>query len=118
MNRKSLLTLALALIGTSAAFADDITLDPAPFTSTATRAQVNSELSAFRQSGVNPSSKQYNPLAQFRSQRTRADVTADYLSARERVAAFTGEDSGSAYLAARGARQGAEQYAGQPITAQ
>jgi len=100
MNRN----IALALLLASAAatsFADDITVDTTPFASTATRAQVQADLKAFQQSGVNPWSTQYSPVAQFRSQRTRAAVTADFANARDRVAAFTGEDSGSAYLAAR-----------------
>ena len=99
MNRNIAIALVLAAAaGTS--FADDITVETTPFTSTATRAQVQAELKAFKQSGVNPWSNQYNPLAQFSGQRTRAEVTAEYIGAREQVDAFTGEDSGSAYLAA------------------
>jgi hypothetical protein len=98
MNRNIAIALVLAAAaGTS--FADDITIDTTPFTSTATRAEVQAELQVFKQSGVNPWSNRYNPLAQFSSQRTRAAVTAEYIHARDRVAAFTGEDSGSAYLA-------------------
>ena len=60
------------------------------------------------QTGVNPWSISYNPLATFKSERSRAEVRADYLASRKAVAAMTGEDSGSAYLAATqpaGARQ-------------
>jgi hypothetical protein len=100
MNRNTVIALVLAAAaGTS--FADDITVESRPFTSTATRAEVQAELKSFKQSGVNPWSNQYNPLAQFSSQRTRAAVTAEYINAREEVAAFNGEDSGSAYLATR-----------------
>lgn len=100
MNRNTVIALVLAAAaGTS--FADDITVETTPFTSTATRAEVQAELKGFKQSGVNPWSNRYNPLAQFSGQRTRAEVTAEYINARDQVAAFNGEDSGSAYLAAR-----------------
>jgi hypothetical protein len=114
MNRNIAIALVLAAAaGTS--FADDITVDTTPFASTATRAEVQAELNGFKQSGVNPSSNQYNPLAQFRSQRTRAAVTAEYTQARDQVAAFNGEDSGSAYLAAHNsAAVIATSVAGQP----
>lgn len=66
-----------------------------------------------RVSGGNPWSTSFNPLAGFQSQRTRADVTAEYVRSRGAVAAFTGEDSGSAVLSAtRGGR-----FAGQPVSA-
>jgi hypothetical protein len=114
MNRNIAIALVLAAsAGTS--FADDITVDTTPFASTATRAEVQAELQGFKQSGVNPWSNRYNPLAQFSSQRTRAAVTAEYTNARDRVAAFTGEDSGSAYLAAHdGEAVAATTVAGQP----
>jgi hypothetical protein len=100
MNRNTVFALVLAAAaGTS--FADDITVETTPFVSTQTRAAVQAELRDFQQSGVNPWSRQYNPQASFNSQRPRADVTAEYVNARERVAAFTSEDSGAAYLAAR-----------------
>jgi hypothetical protein len=117
MNRKSLITLAVAAFTAGAALADDITIDTTPFTPTATRAQVQSELAAFRASGVNPWSRQYNPLAQFRHQRTRAEVVAEYLSERQRVAALTGEDSGSAYIAAHRIPRAFETLAGEPVRA-
>ena len=99
MNRNIAIALVLAAAaGTS--FADDITVDTTPFASTATRAEVQAELQGFKQSGVNPWSNQYNPLAQFSSQRTRAAATAEYTNARAQAAAFNGEDSGSAYLTA------------------
>lgn len=118
MNRKSLLALAVVALTSGAAFAEDIRLQSMPFVSTATRAQVQAELAAYRQAGVNPWSIRYNPLAQFRSQRTRAEVTAEYLAERDRVAAFTSEDSGSAWLAARRHQRSADTLAGQPARAQ
>jgi hypothetical protein len=103
MNRHIALALLLAAT-TGASFADDITVDTTPFASTATRAAVQAELAGFKQAGVNPWSNQYNQLARFSSQRSRAAVTAEYAQARNQVAAFTGEDSGSAYLAARNSK--------------
>ena len=98
MNRKSLIALAFATTA-SVAFADDITIDTTPFVPTATRAEVQADLAAFEASGSNPWSRDYNPLAEFDSQRSRQEVKAEYVQARDRVAAFTAEDSGSAYLA-------------------
>jgi hypothetical protein len=82
-----------------------------------TRAQVNAELAQYRAAGVNPWSMSYNPLASFHSAKTRAQVQAEFEADRAGVAAMTGEDSGSAYLAAhrQDARDG-NQFAGQPAT--
>ncbi|MDB5751750.1 MAG: hypothetical protein JWP65_2171 [Ramlibacter sp.] len=69
------------------------------------------------QSTVSPWSTQYNPLATFRSTKTRAEVQAEYIANRDAVAAMNREDSGSAYLAAH--RTGAaSQLAGTPANAQ
>jgi hypothetical protein len=116
-------TLVLAALSFSAltAFADDA--DPSgQFAASvanqgATRAQVQAQVTAPR-TGVSPWSTSYNPLAAFRSERTRAEVTADYLASRNAVAAFTGEDSGSNYLAARRTTDATRQLAGQPVNAQ
>jgi Domain of unknown function (DUF4148) len=113
MNRKSLIALAFAASAT-AAFADDITIDPNPFVSTATRAEVQSEQAAFEASGRDPWSRQYNPLDDFTSQRSRDEVRSEYMQVRDRVAAFTGEDSGSAYLAGQPDAVTDTQLAGQP----
>lgn len=65
-----------------------------------TRAQVQDELVQFRaEYPVSPWSFRYDPLTKFKSTATRAEVTAAYVADRDAVAAFTGEDSGSAYLA-------------------
>lgn len=95
MNRNIALALLLACAG---AHADDITMDP-PFTSSLTRAQVLQELQQHRQSGINPWADDYNPVIGFGSARTREEVTGDYIRSRDMVGAFTGEDSGSAFLA-------------------
>jgi len=103
MNRFALsLVVAAAAIAAAAAspaFADDITIDPTPFVSTRSRADVIGELQQFRHAGTNPWADEYNPLAQFRSDRTREQVTLDFHASRASVAALTGEDSGSMYLA-------------------
>ena len=98
MNRKIALALASLCITAGPALADDITIDPQPFTSTLSRAQVMEELAQFRRSGVNPWAQNYDQLAQLRSTNTRADVRSSYLAERDTVAAFGGEDSGSAYM--------------------
>ncbi|HEX7891521.1 MAG TPA: DUF4148 domain-containing protein [Ramlibacter sp.] len=98
MNRKIALALALAAAGT-AAHADEITVDPFPFKSTLSRAEVMADLMQHRRSGIDTQADDYNPLAQFRGAKTRADVRAEFMAERDTVAAMTREDSGSAYLA-------------------
>jgi hypothetical protein len=99
MNRNFALSLAIALAAAGNAFADDITIDPHPFVSTASRAQVQDELRQFRQAGANPWADDYNPLAEFHGSMTRAEVTAGFLASRNEVAAMGAEDSGSSYIA-------------------
>jgi hypothetical protein len=101
MNRKALIALAAfaALAGTTAARADDITIDNTSFQSVRTRADVQAELAAHKKNGVNTYSISYNQLSKFKSDRTRDEVRAEYLADRAEVAALTSEDSGSAYLA-------------------
>ena len=99
MNRTLSIALALACAAAASARADDITVDPNPFVSTATRAQVVQDLHAFRQAGVIPWADDYNPLATFRGERTRAEVKADFLASRKEVAAYSAEDSGSSFIA-------------------
>jgi len=102
MNAHYAFALVVVAAGAAAAVdarADDITVDPTPFVSSVSRAQVNEELRQFRASGVNPWADDYNPVLLARSTRSRADVMAEYRADRSEVAAFTGEDSGSTYLA-------------------
>jgi hypothetical protein len=117
MNRRiaSAIVIAAAAVAGNA-FADDITIDPAPFTSTKTRAQVQTELAQYKAAGINPWSTQYNPLKQFKSAKSRAEVVAEYVAARDEVAAFSGEDSGSAWLAQNRSQRGVRSttLAGQP----
>ena len=119
MNRKTAIALVLASVAAAGnafagtALAGDITIDTTPFTSDRTRAEVQAELVQFKQSGVNPWSITYNPQRDFRSTKTRAQVTAEYQASRDQVAAFTREDSGSAYLARNGAGGTVQQLDGQ-----
>jgi hypothetical protein len=105
--------LAIAAASTSVAFADDITVVTHPFTGSLTRAEVQSQLQQYKAAGVNPWSTSYNPLARLQSNRTRADVTADYLRSRNEVAALNAEDSGSALLAAQARRYAAPVMVGE-----
>jgi hypothetical protein len=120
MNFKSKTAFLALLVGAgiSSAFADDITIDPVPFVSTKTRAEVVAELHAYKKAGINPWSRSYDPLKYFKSTKSRAEVTAEYLREREAVAALNGEDSGSAYLAAERAHsQRNTRMAGNPEAA-
>lgn len=109
--------LSVAALGAQADEADGSQF-PLQVSSTKSRADVQAELVAYKQGGVNPWSIQYNPLKDFRSSKTRAQVTADFIANRDTVAAMTGEDSGSAYLAQNKALPNAPVYAGQPVNAQ
>ena len=101
MNSRNIAT-ALVLAATAfagTAFADDITIDNTQFVSSKSRAEVQAELTQFKQAGTSPWSIQYNPLKTFKSTATRAEVTAQYIASRDAVNALNGEDSGSTYLA-------------------
>ncbi|MDB5858183.1 MAG: hypothetical protein JWQ76_1872 [Ramlibacter sp.] len=95
----SSLVLAAAFAGNAFAESPNAGVVNDNFTSSKTRAEVQADLAAYKQAGVNPWSTQYNPLRGFQSTRTRADVVADYLASRDEVHALTSEDSGSGYLA-------------------
>ena len=120
MNRYlATVAIAAAAAFVSPAFAESPTVLKDQFQSTATRAQVQADLAAYKQAGVNPWSTQYNPLRTFKSAAARADVTAAYLASRDQVAALNGEDSGSVWFAANGSRGVLSQtLAGQPQNAQ
>jgi hypothetical protein len=105
MNRYLIASvLAIAAASASVAFADDITVDPHPFHPSLTRGEVQAQLQQYRAAGVNPWSTSYNPVARFQGTRTRAEVTAEFIQARDEVAALNGEDSGSSRLAAQARR--------------
>jgi hypothetical protein len=95
MNLKCAFAVAL-FIGTAAAgnaFADDITVDNSPSTSTSSRAQVQAELAQFQRSGSDPWSLEFDPMVGFVSHKTRAQVVAELVAARNELAAsaFSGE---------------------------
>jgi hypothetical protein len=112
------------LIATVAAgaFADELPSVPTePVVSTKSRAEVQAELLAYQRAGVNPWSTSYNQLAGFKSTASRQEVVAEYLAARDEVAALNSEDSGSAYLTqvfAQRARDTGPILAGHPVNAQ
>jgi hypothetical protein len=104
MNRTFAFALVVAAATAAAAsagnaLADDITIDTTPFHSTATRAEVLAELASFNRSGANPWADDYKPVAALHSEQTRAEVRAQYIAARDQVAALNGEDSGSMTMA-------------------
>jgi hypothetical protein len=99
MKFKIASAVLIAAATAGSAFAETPTVVKDDFVSTRTRAEVQAELLAFKQSGVNPWAMSYNQLAAFRSNLTRQQVVADYLAARDEVAAVNSEDSGSAYFA-------------------
>jgi len=104
MNAKIALTsLVLAAGFAGSAFAETPLVVDQNVAGNLDRAQVQAELAAYRQAGVNPWSTSYNPLRGFRSGVSREAVVAEYLASRNEVRALTGEDSGSHYLAQRGA---------------
>jgi hypothetical protein len=119
MNRY-IATVALATAAFAGnVFAETPTVVTEQFKSTATRAQVQADLAAYKQAGVNPWSTQYNPLRTFKSAASRADVTGAYVASRDQVAALNGEDSGSAWLTANAQRGTISQtLAGVPQNAQ
>jgi hypothetical protein len=106
MNRKSLITGIAIAAAAFAASAESYEEYNKPFVSSAPRAVVQAEAAQRSAPAANPWSISYNPLAQFRSEKTRAEVTAEYIAQRDLVDAFMGEDSGSGYLAGRPAAAG------------
>ena len=91
---------AAAAMVPGTAYADDITIDTTPFTSTKTRAEVQAELmdrSLVAGSGASDWAMQYNQ-PQVKSAYTSEQAKAEYKVSRQYVSAVTGEDSGSAYF--------------------
>ena len=98
MNRYIATVIAAACAAAGTAFADDITMDPHRFMSSLSRSQVLQELRDYKAAGVNILATDYNPYKHTVSERSRAEVTAEFMASRSSVAAFSAEDSGSAYL--------------------
>ena len=118
----TLVAAASAVLLAMPAVAQEATPDvPAKSTSTLTRAQVQAELMQARQDGFTKRwNSQYNPLALAKSERSREAVQAEVMAARNagELNAFSGEDSGSAWLAAHGTRTAPALMAGgQPAVA-
>ncbi len=103
MNRIASIAAIAFAVAAGSAFADDITLDPVQHQSLKSRAEVQADLSQFQQARINPWSTSYNVRSQARSVLDRAAVHAEAVAITRsgEVAALTGEDSGSAYLARR-----------------
>src|SRR5262252_2282470 len=104
MNRNVFFGILVLATGATSAFADtglagDISIETRPFVSSRGRAEVEAQLARYKQAGVNPWATAYNPLKNFRSAKTRAQVEQEYVASRDEVRAMTGEDSGSSYLA-------------------
>ncbi len=99
------LALATASLGSANAYADDITIDNTPFSSMKSRAEVQGELMRRPQlmRSEREQAMRYAPSPQRGSTYTRQQARSDYVAAQDEVSALTGEDSGSAYLAARSA---------------
>jgi hypothetical protein len=104
--KNSLIALAaFAAIASTSAFAQDA--DPSgqfalQFNSTRDRAEVQAEaVAAVARGALRPSNPHASASVQpvLKSNTTRAEVVAAFLADRDEVAAFTGEDSGSMYLA-------------------
>jgi len=117
MKLKTLSALLVAAAATSA-FAETPTVVKDDFVSTRTRAEVQAELFAYKKAGVNPWSMSYNQLTGFKSTASREQVVADYLAARNEVAAINSEDSGSAYFAQGHRINNSATLAGTPVNAQ
>ena len=117
MNRKLAVIAAIAAAAATSAFADDITVDTTPYVGSKSRPEVQAELAAYKKAGVNPWATSYNPLKSWKGSLTREQVVGDFLTSRNEVTAFTGEDSGSAYLAGR-TPEVRVQIAGQPAAQQ
>ena len=117
MNRKTFSAALILVAAAGSAFADDITVDNTPFVSSRTRAEVQAELQQYQQQDVNPWARDYKPLQSFHSGTTRAQVTADFLGARDEVAASNSEDGGAAWRAARAPLSVHPVLAGDPVNA-
>jgi hypothetical protein len=99
--QRIVITAVLAASFAGAALAESPLAVPVqPFVPVKTQAQVQAELAEYQKAGVNPWSSSYNPLKYFRSTKTRAEATAEYLASRDEVHAFASEDSGSEWLRA------------------
>ena len=99
MNRKTASVLFATTLGIAGfAYADDITMDTTPFSSTKSREEVRADLKK-PFAGGSPWSTQYRQGVARDSTYTNGQARTEYLSSRDQVRALNGEDSGAAYLA-------------------
>jgi hypothetical protein len=113
------LTAALAAVSIAPSItrADDITIDPTPFVSRRTRAEVIAELlrpSELRRIGSSEWAVQYNPVPRVKSTYTSEQARAEYRASRDFVSAMNSEDSGSAYFIKSGMPAGNANVMGAP----
>jgi hypothetical protein len=93
--------IALAALASGKAYADDITVDNAPFVGSRTRAEVQAELlgpAAQVRAGASEWATQYNEPTRIKSAYSNEQAKAEYKASRAYVSAVMGEDSGSAYF--------------------
>jgi hypothetical protein len=112
MNRKSLAAALVLIASAGSVLADDISGEDR-----AIAVRQPTAVAPAQRATVNVYAKDYNPLHSFQGVKTRAQVTAEFQASREEVAAFTREDSGAAWLAARRPVGHAPVLAGQPVNA-
>jgi hypothetical protein len=78
--------------------AGDISVDPVPFVSSTSRAQVREQLLEFPASGGDGEGTYAATLTQGHGAVNRVDLRDEYKASRDEVNAMGGEDSGSTYL--------------------
>jgi len=107
------ISVTLAALAPADAYADDISIDNTPFSSSRSRAEIRAELlgqPAAWKMNADELAMQRNHLAPVRSVSTREQVKAEYKASRDDVNRLLGEDSGSSYFArsalARGGHAG------------
>lgn len=96
------ITVTLAALAPGDAYADDISIDNTPFTSSRTRADIRAELlgqPAAWKTSASELARQYNHTLPMKSVSTRDQVRAEYKASREEVSRLLGEDSGSSWFA-------------------
>lgn len=96
--------IAASLIAGTARAEGPIVSEPTtPFTSSRTRAEVRAEMlaSGGAMRTANEWDRNQHTFASVADGRTRAQVTAEYMNARNEVHALNREDSGSSYLASQ-----------------
>jgi hypothetical protein len=90
---------ATLIVPRSAFAAGDITVDPTPFVSTATREQVRADLMGAAQFARDTEwVQQGNAAAPFKSSVAPRELREQYKASRDEVSALTREDSGAMYL--------------------